>query len=316
MKDSVNDQITTTTPGSNSGIKTFWLIIGLVIISLLLRDVPFLSMLFAPFTQFETMLHEMSHALACVMTGGWVSGLTIVEDGNGHGGLTYTHGGIPFIYSQAGYIGETLWGCLLIALSRFPRISRYVLMGLGVSIGLACIYFMPGALLINVFQAIGSLIWGLAIAGGLVWAGKKLSNRTARMVLMFLAVQSCLTSLQGVWILLLQSFGFFPGVTFSDATNMAKLTGIPAPFWGICWATFSVVMLSWAMWMTYKADRHENANGMAKEKKSAQLGSAAAPHQIESTASIEYELEALRQKVDLGQPVKIKQPKDNKQRKK
>ena len=63
----------------------------------------------------------MSHALACVFTGGWVSGLTIVEDGNGHGGLTFTHGGIPFIYSQAGYMGEAIWGCLLLSLARFPR---------------------------------------------------------------------------------------------------------------------------------------------------------------------------------------------------
>jgi len=57
-----------------------------------------------------------------------------------------------------------------------------------------------------------------------------------------LAVQSCLCSLQGVWILLLQSMGAFPG-TWSDATNMAQMTGIPAMFWGVWWALFSVGML-------------------------------------------------------------------------
>lgn len=271
-----------------------------------------MSLLFQPFTQFETMLHEMSHAIACVLTGGSVTGLTIVEDGNGHGGLTFTQGGIPFIYSQAGYMGETIWGCFLIALSRFPKAARWVLMGLGVLIGLACIYFMPAAIPKSLFQAIFSLIWGLGISGALIWAGKKLSNGMARVLLMFLAVQSCLTSLQGVWVLLLSSLRIID-VNFSDATNMADLTGIPAPVWGVCWALFSVGMLSWVMLLTYRADRTEAKREQAK---GISLGSAGSPQQIEAKNSIEDELEALKQNIDLGQSVKIKQPKPNNQRKK
>lgn len=290
--------------------KTFWLLLGVVFLSLILRDLPFFSFLFAPFNQFEVFLHEMSHALACVFTGGWVSGLTIVEDGNGHGGLTFTHGGIPFIYSQAGYIGETLWGCFLIALSRFPRLSRYTLVAIGIAVGLVSIYFMPGGILMPgyFFQALGSLIWGLAMAAGLVWIGLKLSDRYAHPVLLFIAVQSCLSSLQGVWVLFLQSLGAFPG-TWSDATNMANMTNIPAVFWGLSWSFFSIAMLSWTLWMSYKADARLNNPGKAVSAASALAsGSSQSTNNkaIEAKHQIEQELANLHIEVEQGEKLKIK----------
>ena len=281
--------------------RTFWLLIGMVCLSLLLRDLPFFNFLLAPFSQFEILLHEMSHALACVFTGGWVSGLTIVEDGNGHGGLTFTHGGIPFIYSQAGYMGEAIWGCLLLSLARFPRISRIILMLMGISIALVSIWFMPGGLLTFVpgvwLQTLGSLVWGLAMAGALVWIGRKLSNTWANLVLSFLAVQSCLSSLQGVWVLLLQSTGAFPG-TWSDATNMYSLTGIPAIFWGLWWSLFSVGLLSWTMWMTYKADRAARPASVESDQVN--------PKKFDKAAQIEHDLLELRHDVEQGQSINIK----------
>lgn len=289
---------------------TFWLLIALVCVSLLLRDVPVLGFIFAPFNQLQVLLHEMSHALACVMTGGSVSGLTIVEDGNGHGGLTFTHGGIAFIYMQAGYLGETLWGCLLIALSRFSRLSKFILMALGLLMGFSSIYFMAGGILNpSLFLAeIGSLLWGLALAAGLFYVGLKLSNRWAHALLLFLAVQSCLSSLQGIFVLFLQSMGAFPGV-WSDATNMENMTHIPAVFWGSSWALFSIGMLSWTMWMTFKSER---AGKLAKDKKepvqpaqSALDSGEASPKSI-AAPSVESELMELRRAVDAGQKIDLK----------
>lgn len=294
-----------------TGTKTFWLLLGIAILSIFLRDLPVFSFLFAPFQQFEVFLHEMSHALACVLTGGWVSGLTIVEDGNGHGGLTFTHGGIPFIYSQAGYIGETLWGCFLIALSRFPRLSRYVLVAIGFSVGLVSIYFMPGGMFMPGYflQALGSLLWGLAISFGLVWTGLKLSERFAHPVLLFIAVQSCLSSLQGVWVLFLQSLGAFPG-TWSDATNMANMTHIPAAFWGLSWSVFSIGLLSWTLWMTYKADGTVKPR-TSESSASSNAGLSAATNTvgaIEAKHDIESELLNLHMQVEKEQKIKIKKP--------
>jgi hypothetical protein len=282
--------------------KTFWLLIAMVVLSVFLRDMPGFAFLLAPFNQFQVLLHEASHALACVFTGGWVSGLTIVEDGNGHGGLTFTHGGIPFIYAQAGYMGEVIWGCLLIALSRFPRISRAILIAIGVLIGLVSIWFMPAGIFTPapgmILQTLGSLVWGLVMAGVLVWVGRKFSGTWAHLILTFLAVQSCMSSLSGVWVLLLQSMGAFPG-TWSDATNMARMTGIPAMFWGVSWALFSVGMMSWTLWMSYKADQQ------VPEKRA--VAGHVNPKQIDTAAQIEHDLIELRHDVEQGQSINIKQ---------
>lgn len=235
--------------------KIFWWIIGFAVITIFFGNSFIFRLLLGPLQTFETVLHEASHALACLFTGGWVSGLTIVDDGRGHGGLTFCHGGIPFIYGQAGYIGETLWGCLLIALSRFHKISRIILVMLGVSLGLVTLIFMPGTMFVEHrwMEGFGSMAWGLILSGFFIFAGWKLPSKVAHILLLFVAVQSCLSSLQDIWVLVLQATGAFPG-TWSDATNIQNITGIPALFWGICWALFSIGMLSFVLWTTFKLE--------------------------------------------------------------
>ncbi len=287
--------------------KTFWLLLGILFVSIFLRDFPVLNWFFAPFNQFEVLLHEASHAIACVFTGGSVSGLTIVEDGNGHGGLTFTHGGIPFIYSQAGYIGETLWGCFLIAVARFPNLSRTALVLFGIGVGLVSLVFMSGALFAPgmFLQAAGSIVWGVAISALLVWIGMKFSDKWAHAILLFIAVQSCLSSLQGVWVLFLQSLGFFPG-TWSDATNMQRLTGIPAAFWGIGWSLFSIFMLGLMLYWSFKADHAAGAQSKNGDKIKLSIDPAQQVKKINAQADIEAELSHLHQTLDAGQKINIK----------
>jgi len=299
--------------------KTFWLFIGMVILSIILRETPLINCLLWPFTLFETMLHESSHALACIFTGGWVDGLTIVEDGNGHGGLTYAHGGIPFIFSQAGYMGEALWGSLLISLSRFPRLSRYFLMAIGVGIGIVSILFMPQVLLRSPLQAIGSLFWGLAIAAGLVWSGRKFSDKWAHLMLTFIAAQALVGSFFNLYALLLQACGVFPN-TWSDATNMARLTGIPAVVWGVWWATFSLGVISFTLWRTFQLERgmqKTEAKALATESVPLSIPApqaTSAGQKIDTSAQIEKELLELRRQSGSAQSVKI-DPKQNAEQK-
>lgn len=242
-----------------SSSKIFWWIIAFSIVTIFFGHTFVFQAILGPLQVLQTFLHEASHALACIFTGGWVSGLTIVEDGKGHGGLTFCHGGFPFIYSQAGYIGETLWGCLLIALARFQRISRIILMVLGVGLGILTLLVMPGTMFVEHrwLEGLGSMIWGLALSGFLFFTGFRLSDKFAHVLLLFIAVQSCLSSLTGAWTILLQSTGAFPG-TWSDATNMQSLTGIPALFWGLSWSLFSVGMMSFVLWTTFKIE-HKGA---------------------------------------------------------
>lgn len=241
-----------------SASKTFLLLVGFVVLSMVLREIPVLDLIFKPLDTFEVAVHEMGHALACILTGGHVDGMTIVADGEGHGGLTFCKGGLPFIYTQAGYMGEALFGCALMLLSRYPRLSRAILVFIGVAIGLGSLFLMSGTIINQgeLLAGLGSMVWGLVIAAGFVMWGSKLSDKLAHLLLLFIAVQCALGSLSGVWVLLLQSFGMYPG--WSDATNMQQLTGVPAFLWGLFWSAFSAATLTGTMWLSYKLDRRES----------------------------------------------------------
>ena len=62
----------------------FWF---LVVFSVFLSNVPGIHFLMTPVNQFVTMVHEMGHALVTILTGGYVTFMTVVSDGQGHGGL-------------------------------------------------------------------------------------------------------------------------------------------------------------------------------------------------------------------------------------
>ena len=80
-----------------------------------------------PLKIFVVLLHEISHALAALASGGAVE--RIVLDMN-QGGATYVLGGNSFLVLSAGYLGSLLWGLLLIELAGAR--TRYARWAVGV----------------------------------------------------------------------------------------------------------------------------------------------------------------------------------------
>ncbi|CAN5146180.1 hypothetical protein BH11CYA1_BH11CYA1_34400 [soil metagenome] len=230
----------------------FWL---LVVFTVFLSNVPGVHFLMTPVNQFVTMVHEMGHALVTILTGGHVDFMTVVSDGQGHGGLTGSRGGWAFFSVQAGYIGTTLFGCLLIYLGQYPRLSKILLSGLGVAMIVSSIVFMAPGLInpIHFFEAIGSLLWGVSMGAVCVYLGKKLQAAWANLVVLFLAVQTALSSLALTWSLFPHSLGLAGG-GFSDATLMAKMLPFTLPvFWVFLWIAISFGMLFLTLKHTYGA---------------------------------------------------------------
>jgi hypothetical protein len=236
------------TKGGSVNLWGFWLI---TILSLFLYNVPIIGLLMAPVNTFATAVHEMSHAFVCMATGGWVSGMTIVADGEGHGGLTFCHGGLAFLYTQAGYLGTAVFGSILIYLSQYPKMSKALLCLMGAVMGLASIFLVGLNILNTGWQGFFSMVWGLALAAFLLWAGMKWKPQFANMMLLFLAVQTALNSVQSLIFLAQVSLGTVPFGTFSDATSMAQMTHIPAGFWSVFWVLSSLFMVVGTIMFTY-----------------------------------------------------------------
>jgi hypothetical protein len=71
-----------------------------------------------PFRLFVVLLHEISHGIAAVLTGGRIVaiGLNFRE-----GGVCVTQGGWRFVILNAGYLGSLLWGALFLVLGEKRR---------------------------------------------------------------------------------------------------------------------------------------------------------------------------------------------------
>src|SRR4051794_2186765 len=93
--------------------------------------IPYAEYLVYPIRLFVTFIHESSHALIALVTGGSVQSLTISADGSG---VVYSASrsilGAVFT-SSAGYLGTTAFGVLMLYLIRKNISAHKVLFGLG-----------------------------------------------------------------------------------------------------------------------------------------------------------------------------------------
>jgi hypothetical protein len=230
------------------------LLIGLNVAFYALTQFPLGRILVVPLDTLVTTLHELGHAIVCLATGGSVSALTIVSDGDGHAGVTWCRGGIPFLYTQAGYLGAAFFGCVLIRLGRAQEKAKAVLKGLGALIAAASLFLIGPGLFhgADTTQALGSLAVGVGMAVVLLFLGAKLPTKVAHILLLILAGQTALNALKDTVGLIEISLGLTPYQgSFTDATNMYNLTHIPAAFWSVLWGVVSLIMLAVTLKVSY-----------------------------------------------------------------
>jgi hypothetical protein len=178
-----------------------------------------------PLKIFVVLLHEISHGLAAVATGGTVDRILLDAD---QGGATYTRGGNPFVILSAGYLGSLLWGLLLIEVAgaRARRV-RMALSALGVLVLIVAVFYVR-----NLFGFVFSVLFGAA----LVVAARRLNGRQASYVLLALGLTSALYALLDIQSDILQR----PHLP-SDAYMLGRLTGVPTVVWGVVWTLIAVV---------------------------------------------------------------------------
>jgi hypothetical protein len=118
---------------SHSQRRDFSLALIAFMIALVLWQMQGLFFLAYPFRLFVTMIHELGHGLAAVLTGGSFVRFEVTRRG---AGLAWTSGGSRFFVIQAGYLGTALFGAGLLYLTRRVRQPGRVAIGIGVFIGI------------------------------------------------------------------------------------------------------------------------------------------------------------------------------------
>jgi hypothetical protein len=184
------------------------------------------SFLVYPLKIFVVFLHEISHGLAALASGGSIRAIGLTFD---EGGVCVTEGGSRFLILNAGYLGSLVWGALLLVLATRTRRSREIVGVIGA--------FTLVVTLVYVRSAFG-LVYGLATGAGLLLVAGKLPRAVSDVLLTAMGVVSCLYAVVDVGSDVLTRT--VPG---SDASALALLTGLPPLFWGLLWTAVSVAVV-------------------------------------------------------------------------
>jgi hypothetical protein len=198
-------------------------------LALLVWSLPIARWLVVPLIYLNTILHEISHAVVTLATGGQVAQIRIFADGSG---VTLTQGGWLVFITAAGYIGATLMGGAMVYFARTPVGARRVLTTLACVVGGALVLWIRG----DAVGMVAAITWTL----GLGLAAANLSDDGARTLAQFLGIAQCLASAQAFLVLLQLTAS---ANVQNDAGILAQRTFIPATVWALAWALLSLVVL-------------------------------------------------------------------------
>src|ERR1044071_4227352 len=95
-----------------------------------------------PLQIFVVFLHEISHGLAAVLTGGSIERIVLSAN---EGGACYTRGGSRFLTASAGYLGSVLWGALFLVVGARTRADRALVCAVGVFVAAITLLFVRSA---------------------------------------------------------------------------------------------------------------------------------------------------------------------------
>lgn len=238
-------------------------------IALVLWQVQGLFFITYPLRLFVTMIHELGHGLAAILTGGEFLEFKVLSRG---AGLAYTRGGSRLLVIPAGYVGTALFGAVLLILTHRTSYQRRVAIGVGILIGVLSLLY-SGLSLSNLGIVKLIIAGGLLAVGGVlfltrdadegqhVW-GIVLLVIGGLMMLVFAAGSNTLTVFVGLvaaTLLVLIGWRANRDVVVITLTFLALITGLQAIT--DAWILFKIVSLPNSMMPMNDASAMSNEVG-------------------------------------------------------
>ncbi len=211
-------------PSSGGKPRRLLLPLGIAAVALVLWD----SFVVYPFRIFVVFLHEISHGLAAVLTGGAIESIGLSFD---EGGVCRTRGGSAFLILSAGYLGSLLWGATFLVLGERRTRSRTVIAAIGAFTLVVTLLYV---------RTLFGFAYGFAAGLALLAVAQKLRPAVSEILLAAIGATS---ALYAVWDI--ASDVLFRQSSQSDAAALAQITGIPAIVWGVAWIALSLVVLGY-----------------------------------------------------------------------
>lgn len=197
-----------------------------IILSLLLVYVPFLKILGYPFLWLEAYLHEVSHGLAAVLSGGKVVSITISYNGDGLCSYIANH---PQTVLFFGYAGTTIWGALIYsgALSSV-RVAHRIALVMVLLLMVSGIFWMKPE-----FESWTILVVMISIIFFPLWFVR---YHRVQYFVQFVGIFIMVSNIQSVMKL-------FYIVDRGDHKKLAELTDVSMAVWIWSWMFFCVAVL-------------------------------------------------------------------------
>ncbi|MCK7613140.1 M50 family metallopeptidase [Roseibium sediminicola] len=171
-------------------------------------------------------LHELSHALAAILTGGSVVEISLSPYQGGH---AITRGGSRFLTLTAGYLGSLLFGVTLLLLALKTEADRIILGCLG------AFTLVVTALYIRDWFA---LAFCLGTGAAMLAAARYLSVEVNDLILRVIGLSSILYVPYDIFDDTIRRSGIR-----SDAYMLAEEFGGPTIFWGGLWLAASLAII-------------------------------------------------------------------------
>lgn len=196
-----------------------------LVLALLFTRIPYISV---PFKWLESYFHELSHAIATLVSNGVVSHIQLFPNGAGY---CFSQGGSTLLIGFAGYFGAACWGYVIYLAATWPKGIRLSFTVLGLLVVVSGILWGRDLLTLGI----------LAMLTVILLLPLKLN--TSRILTAFLRIVGLMIMLNA-----LTSPTALIGVNGQgDAQLLAEHFWIPAWFWVLAWLMISAcaLFLTW-----------------------------------------------------------------------